>query len=267
MSQLLTVPPGKRVKLGDFDPAFTEGIDDRTKAKKETRKHIEAIDNLIYRLYGESQRALLMILQGMDAAGKDGTIRKVMTGVNPQCCDVTSFRVPTAEEREHDFLWRIHRAIPRAGMVGIFNRSQYEDVIVVRVDKLVPKSVWKARYREINEFEKTLVQGGITVVKFFLHISKDKQRERLQERLEDPNRRWKFRLGDLDVRKQWDDYQEAYADALTKCNTEHAPWHIIPADHKWYRNLAISRVLHETLETMNPQFPPADPDLAGVVVV
>lgn len=266
MNQAVTVAPGKRIRLADFDSADTGGIDDRQKAKRETDAHIQAIDKLAYRMYGEDRRALLLVLQGMDCAGKDGTIRKVMSGINPQCCEVTSFKTPTAEELEHDFLWRIHRAIPRAGNVGIFNRSHYEDVIVVRVEKLFPKSVWKTRFETINAFEKLLTEGYVKLVKVFLHISKDEQRKRLQERLDDPTMRWKFRLGDLDVRKKWDLYQAAYDDALTKCNTAHAPWHIVPADHKWYRNLLVSRILHKTLKDMDPQFPPADKALDGIIV-
>lgn len=266
MTSAITFPPGKRIRLADLDPADTSGIADRQQAKRETDAHIQAIDRLAYRMYGEDRRALLLVLQGMDCSGKDGTIRKVMSGINPQCCEVTSFRTPTAEELEHDFLWRIHRMIPRAGNIGIFNRSHYEDVIVVRVEKLFPKSVWKSRFEIINGFEKLLTEGYVTVVKVFLHISKDEQRKRLQERLDDPTMRWKFRLGDLDVRKKWDQYQAAYDDALTKCNTEQAPWHIVPAEHKWYRNLIVSRILHKTLKDMDPQFPPADKALDGIIV-
>jgi len=190
----------------------------------------------------------------------------VMTAVNPQSCQVVSFKQPSAEELDHDFLWRIHKAVPRRGHIGIFNRSQYEDVLVVRVHKLAPESEWKSRYERINEFEKLLVEGGITILKCFLHISKAEQRERLQARLDDPNKRWKFSHGDLAERKLWDDYQRAYEDALTKCNTDHAPWHIIPADRKWYRNLVISQLMRETLERMDPKYPPAAEGLENVVV-
>jgi PPK2 family polyphosphate:nucleotide phosphotransferase len=223
--------------------------------------------DLAYRLYAEDKRALLLVLQGMDTAGKDGTIRSVMSGINPQSCQIVSFKQPSAEELDHDFLWRIHKAVPRHGQIGIFNRSQYEDVLVVRVHKLVPESEWKSRYDRINEFEELLTEGGLTIVKCYLHISKEEQRERLQARLDDPHKRWKFSHGDIEERKLWDDYQQAYEDALTKCNSKHAPWHIIPADRKWYRNLVVSQLLVDTLERMDPQYPPAAEGLDSVVVV
>ena len=225
------------------------------------------ISDLGYRLYAEDRRALLVILQGFDASGKDGTIRCVMSGVNPQSCQVTPFKQPSAEELDHDFLWRIHRSVPRRGEVGIFNRSHYEDVLVVRVHNLVPESEWRTRYDRINEFEELLVEGGMTILKFFLQISKDEQRQRLQERLVNPFKRWKFSLHDLDERKLWDDYQRAYEDALTKCNTKHAPWHIVPADRNWYRNLVVSQTVRETLERMDPKMPPDQEGLEGIVIV
>jgi PPK2 family polyphosphate:nucleotide phosphotransferase len=202
----------------------------------------------------------------MDTAGKDGTIRTVMSGVNPQSFQITSFKTPSSVELDHDFLWRIHHAVPRRGEIGIFNRSHYEDVLIVRVHNLVPEKEWRSRYDRINEFEELLVDGGVTIVKCFLHISKDEQRERLQARLDNPNKRWKFNMGDLDERKLWDEYQRAYEDALTHCNTDHAPWHIIPADRKWYRNLVVSKILRETLEKLNPQFPVPATNLDGIVV-
>jgi PPK2 family polyphosphate:nucleotide phosphotransferase len=221
---------------------------------------------LAYRLYAENKRSLLVILQGIDAAGKDGTIRVVMSSVNPQSCQVVSFKAPSAEELDHDFLWRIHRAVPRHGDIGIFNRSQYEDVLVVRVHQLAPEAEWRSRYDRINEFEQLLVDGRVTILKFFLHISKGEQRERLQKRLDDRGKRWKFNLGDLDERKLWDDYQKAYEDVLTKCSTKHAPWHIVPADRKWYRNLVVSQTIRDTLEQLDPKFPPSDPALDDVVI-
>ena len=203
----------------------------------------------------------------MDTAGKDGTIRNVMRGLNPQSCEVHPFKKPTHEELDHDFLWRVHKVVPRRGNIGIFNRSHYEDVLVVRVHNIVPAKVWQERYDLINSFEQLLTSAGATIVKCFLHISNEKQRERLQARLDDPDKLWKFNKRDLDERKLWDDYQRAYEAALTRCNTDFAPWHVIPADRKWNRNLIVSEILRETLEKMNPQFPQAEEELEGVVVV
>jgi len=265
-SQSLTVPPGTPIRLAEFDPRHVDGKWKKKSAGKQVENNVAALPDLAYRLYAEDRRALLLVLQGMDTAGKDGTIRCVMSGINPQSCQVVSFKQPSVEELDHDFLWRIHRAVPRRGHIGIFNRSQYEDVLVVRVHKLVSEAEWKSRYERINEFEKLLTEGGLSILKCFLHISKEEQRERLQARLDTPNKRWKFSHGDIDERKLWDDYQRAYEDALTKCNTEHAPWHIIPADRKWYRNLVISRLMRDTLERMDPQYPAAEPGLDKVIV-
>jgi PPK2 family polyphosphate:nucleotide phosphotransferase len=228
--------------------------------------NVAALDDLGYRLYAEGRRSLLIILQGMDSAGKDGTIRHVMEGFNPQSCQVTSFKQPSLDELAHDFLWRIHRAVPRKGNVGIFNRSQYEDVLVVRVHEIVPKEEWQTRYERINRFEKMLSESGTTIVKIFLHISKDEQRKRLQARLDDAKKRWKFSRADIAERQYWGDYQRAYEAAMTRCNTDFAPWYIVPANHKWYRNLVISRILRKTLERMNPRFPKAEKGLKGLVV-
>lgn len=207
---------------------------------------------------------MLVVLQGMDAAGKDGTIRHVLSGVSPQSCQVTTFKKPTAEELDHDFLWRVHRAVPRRGSVEFFNRSHYEDVLVVRVHKLVPEKHWRQRFDQINEFEALLTSSGTTVVKFFLHIDREEQRKRLQARLDDPQKRWKFSPADLQERSFWDDYQRAYEEVLTRCNTMQAPWYVVPANHKWHRNWVVSRVLRETLEEMDPQFPPADESLKDI---
>jgi PPK2 family polyphosphate:nucleotide phosphotransferase len=256
MRQPLTVPTGTKIKLSDFDPRRVEG--DWTKRNVTT--------DLAYRLYAENRRSVLLVLQGMDTSGKDGTIRTVTSGVNPQSCQVVPFKQPSAEELDHDFLWRIHQAVPRRGNIGIFNRSHYEDVLVVRVHKLVPEAQWHKRYDQINAFEELLVEGGITLLKCFLHVSKDEQKKRLQARLDDPDKRWKFNHGDLDERKLWDDYQRAYEDALTRCNTAHAPWYIVPADRKWYRNLVVSQILREALEKLNPKFPPSAEGLDGIVV-
>ena len=266
MSQPLTPPPHHKVKLVEFDARHFEGDWDKESAAAKVAENGEALGDLAYRLYAEDRQAVLLLLQGMDTSGKDGTVRGVLDDVNPQSLAITSFKQPSAEELAHDFLWRIHKAVPKRGQIGVFNRSQYEDVLVVRVHELVPKAEWRSRYERINEFERLLVEGGVTLVKCFLHISKDEQKERLQARLDDPTKRWKFNAGDLAERKLWDQYQEAAEDVLTKCNTEHAPWHIVPADRKWYRNLVVSTLLRETLEKLDPQFPQAAEGLDGLVV-
>jgi PPK2 family polyphosphate:nucleotide phosphotransferase len=193
----------------------------------------------------------------MDASGKDGTIRHVMTGLNPQGVGVTSFKVPEGEEKRHDYLWRIHRVVPEWGRIGIFNRSQYEDVLVVRVHDLVPKEVWSKRYGQINDFESMLVENGVRVLKFFLHISKQEQHKRFDDRLEDKTKHWKFSPADLKERKRWDDYMRAYEDVLTKCSTKEAPWYVIPADHKWFRNLAVAQILCDEMSAMKLSYPKA----------
>jgi PPK2 family polyphosphate:nucleotide phosphotransferase len=266
MKQPLCVAPGKKVRLKDFDADYAGGVKNKTQAAKELEKNLEVLADLGYRLYAENRRSLLLVLQGMDTSGKDGTIRHVMQGFNPQSCQVTSFKQPGAFELAHDFLWRISRSVPRTGFVGIFNRSHYEDVLVVRVHNLVPKEEWQSRYERINLFEKLLHEGGVEIVKVFLHISKDEQRMRLQSRLDDPKKRWKFSKADIQERGYWNDYQRAYEDAMTLCNAEHAPWYIVPANRKWYRNLMISRILRKTLERMSPQYPPAEEGLEGLVV-
>jgi len=266
MSQPLSPPPLSKVKLKEFDPRHVEGEWDKAKAKAEIKANTEACDALAHRLYAEQQRSVLLVLQGMDTCGKDGTIRKVTTGINPMSFRITAFKQPNVEELAHDFLWRVHEAAPRRGHIGIFNRSHYEDVVVVRVRELAPKPVWRTRYDRINEFEQLLVDEGVRTIKCFLHISEDEQRKRLEARLKDPTKRWKFRRGDLDERKRWDDYQAAYEDAITRCNTEHAPWHIVPSDRKWYRNLVVSNLLRETLEKLDPQFPEEEAGLDEIVV-
>ncbi len=265
MSQPLEVKPGTSIQLADFNPGFHDGLD-KEEGLAKAEKNAGALDELAYRLYAEHRRALLIVLQGMDTSGKDGVIRHVMSHVSPQNCKVVSFKQPNSEELEHDFLWRVHRAVPPAGSIGIFNRSQYEDVLVVRVHDLVPKSEWKSRFHKINEFERFLTSEGTTILKFYLHISRDEQRERLRARIDDPQKRWKISEADVAERKYWDDYQRAYEDALTECNTDYAPWYIVPADHKWYRNLVVGRVVRETLEKMDPKFPPSPKDLAKLVI-
>jgi PPK2 family polyphosphate:nucleotide phosphotransferase len=258
--QPLHVPAGRDVRLADFDPDFHEGLE-RDEAEAETRRHCDELDELAYRLFAEAKRAVVVVLQGIDTSGKDGTIRMLAGGISPQCLDVKSFKAPSALELSHDFLWRVHAAVPAHGRIGIFNRSHYEDVVVVRVRKLAAKEVWKERYAQINAFEKLLADGGITFVKCFLHISKKEQRQRLEDRLRDPKKQWKLGPSDLEDRKLWDDFQKAYDDALTLCNTDHAPWHIVPADKKWYRNLVVARLVRKALEKLDPRFPPFDSSL------
>jgi len=255
-----------KIHLDDLDPDDTHGRT-REQAEAVVDKNHERLFKLQSALYAENRRALLIILQGMDTSGKDGVIRHVMRGVNPQGCEVHSFKAPSEEERDHDYLWRIHNAVPARGDIGIFNRSHYEDVLVVRVKDLAPRHVWKKRYDQINDFESLLRHEGVTVVKFFLHISKKEQRERLQKRLADPAKNWKFNPNDLSERKRWDAYMNAYEAALTKTSHKHAPWYVIPANKKWFRDLAVSEILLHTLEKMKPKFPPAAPGLSRLRVI
>ncbi len=249
------VKPGKKVRLAKYDADDTRGWEKGNKASESTEKKCAQLDSLQYLLYAEHKRALLLVFQGLDAAGKDGTIRHVMSGVNPQGCYVTSFKQPSTEEKAHDFLWRVHKAVPEYGDIGIFNRSHYEDVLVVRVHDLVPKDIWKERYEQINEFEAMLDANNVKILKFFLHISKDEQKKRFEERIDDPDKRWKISEADFAERKFWDDYTKAYEEALERCSTDAAPWFIIPANKKWFRNLAVSHIVAETLEGMNMKFP------------
>ena len=260
------VEPASRVSLSGIDPDDTGGY----KRKKDVRKLLEEqrkrIQDLQAKLYAENRQGLLIVLQAMDTGGKDGTIKHVLSGVNPQGCRISSFKAPNPEERNHDFLWRYHKSAPARGRIGIFNRSHYEDVLVVRVKNLVPEEVWRPRYELINNFEYNLALNGIAVLKFFLHISKDEQKRRLESRLEDPDKRWKFSTNDIKERAFWDSYQEAFEDAISKCSTEYAPWYVVPANKKWYRNLVIARTVADTLEAMDPQYPAAEEGLENVVI-
>jgi PPK2 family polyphosphate:nucleotide phosphotransferase len=260
-SKGLGISDGKKVKLSKYDPDDTLGWEKGAKMKASLAKALEKLDGLQYLMYGEHKRALLIVLQGVDTAGKDGTIRHVMSGVSPQGCHVTSFKVPTAEELSHDFLWRIHRAVPAHGIIGIFNRSHYEDVLAARVHNLVPKEVWSKRYNEINAFEETLTENNTVVLKFLLHISKDEQKKRLEERIKDPDKHWKLSEADFQERKYWDDYVDAYEAVLIRCNTKVAPWYIIPSNKKWFRNLAVSHIIVEALENLRMKFPPPTVDV------
>ncbi len=248
--------PGRRVDLSGIDTASTAGTPGpRADTEAVLPALQEQLADLQDRLWAEATRSLLVVLQAMDAAGKDGTIKHVFRGVNPQGTRVVSFKQPTHLELAHDFLWRVHRAVPRAGEIGIFNRSHYEDVLIARVHGLVPDAVWKARYDLINSFEEIIAHGGTKVVKLFLHISNAEQRKRFESRLNEPKKRWKFQPADLTERDRWDDYRAAYEDALSETSTAEAPWYVIPADHKWYRNWAVSCILIETLRAMDPQYP------------
>jgi len=260
------VLPHTKVRLSDHDPGRTIGVDDKEDAHERLEENRERLAQLQYMLYAESKKALLVILQAMDAGGKDGVIRHVMTGMNPQQCRVTSFKEPTPDELAHDFLWRIHKRVPRRGEVGVFNRSHYEDVLVVRVHGLAPESVWRGRYEQINAFEKMLAENDVRILKFYLHISKEEQKERLLDRIKTPHKNWKVNEGDFTKRKYWDDYMRAYEEAIGRCSTEWAPWFIIPANKKWYRNVAVSRILIETLEDMKVKFPPPMPGLSEITI-
>jgi PPK2 family polyphosphate:nucleotide phosphotransferase len=258
------VRPGKHFKLKDVDPDDTDGVRGKDKAEALVKDNIKLLSDLQYRLYAEHRQSLLIVLQGMDAAGKDGTIRHVMSGLNPQGCNVIPFKTPSAEELSHDYLWRIHRVLPAKGHIGIFNRSHYEDVLAVRVHNLAPKSVWSKRYDQINQFEKMLVEEGTTILKFFLHISSDEQKTRLQDRLIDPSKNWKFTTSDVEERKHWNSYQQAYEDVIRHCSTPWAPWHVIPANYKWFRNVTISTIICDTLKAMDPRIPAPLTDLRRI---
>ncbi len=254
------------MKLSDFDPNESEHYAKKKDVEKELDVQRERIRDLQSRLYAEHRRSLLVVLQAIDTGGKDGTIRSVFEGVNPQGCQVWSFKVPGGEETEHDFLWRYHHRAPPRGMLTIFNRSHYEDVLIVRVKSIVAEDVWRKRYRMINEFEHMLTLNNTTVVKFFLHISKDEQKRRLEARLADSAKHWKFNIGDLKERAHWDDYMLAFEDAINNCSTDYAPWYIVPANKKWYRSLVVARTIADTLEAMNPQYPVADESLENIVI-
>ena len=266
LARRLRLKPGDRVHLADVDHAATHGFEKGEDLDTALAQNTARLDELQYLMYAEHRRALLVVLQGMDASGKDGTIRHVMTGFNPQGCRVTPFKTPTPVELAHDFLWRVHQVVPGKGDVAIFNRSHYEDVVAIRVHKLVPTNSWKRRYDQINDFERYLAENDVVIAKLFLHISKDEQKQRLQRRLDDPKRQWKVSLSDFEDRKRWKDYQRAYEDALTECNAKDAPWYVVPADKKWFRNLAVSQILVETLEALDMRFPKPTVDLARITL-
>jgi PPK2 family polyphosphate:nucleotide phosphotransferase len=257
------LPLAQRAHLHAIDPADTGGWE-KSAAVARTKANIDALRDLQYRLFVEDRQSLLVILQAADAAGKDGVIRKVLGKMNPQGCRVYGFKKPTSQEIEHDFLWRVHACTPAAGETAIFNRSHYEDVLVARVEELVPKETWQRRYEHINAFERLLNDRGTRIAKFYLHISQEEQLERFQARLDDPTKHWKLNEGDYHSRDRWPAYERAFDDALTLCNAEQAPWYIVPANKKWYRDLVVSEVVRHTLEQMNPQLPPISTDIERI---
>ena len=261
------VEPGQRVRLRDDAADATSGSPgDRQATLEATEALHEELIQLQARFWAEHRWALLVVFQAIDAGGKDGTIRKVFSGLNPAGVRVASFKRPTEEELDHDFLWRVHAQCPRRGEIAVFNRSHYEDVLVTRVHGLIDEATWTRRYEQIRHFEAHLAAEGTRIVKFFLHISKEEQRQRLQARIDAPESRWKFSMGDLPERERWDDYQEAFGDLIGATSTRAAPWYVIPADHKRYRDFAVSSVLHQVLVGLDPQFPPAAPGIEGLVV-
>ncbi len=266
MLEKLIVEPGSLPELNARKPDDHAGLGGKAEAEKELAKLVEELSMFHNRLYAEGTRSLLLILQGLDASGKDGTIKKVLTGVNPQGCRIVSFKEPTATELAHDYLWRVHMARPLRGEIGIFNRSHYEDVVSARVRGFVPEAVWSRRPQHIREFERLLVDEGTTVVKVFLHISREEQGERLRKRLENPEKAWKFRRSDLDDRARWDEFMRAYEEVIGQTSTEWAPWHVVPADRKWARNVVVARLLVDALRRIDPQLPPPEPGLSELTI-
>jgi PPK2 family polyphosphate:nucleotide phosphotransferase len=266
MVAALRVEPGEPARIAERDPRDTLGLD-KVRAHGLLGELDERLDVLKHRLYAEDARSLLLILQGLDSSGKDGVIRSVFKGVSPQGTRVVSFKAPTSTELAHDYLWRVHAKLPGRGEIGIFNRSHYEDVVAVRMLELAPEAVWRRRTGHIREWERMLADEGTAIVKVFLHVSRDEQRERLQERIDDPEKRWKFRRADLDVRERFDEYVEAYEEALTETSTAWAPWHVVPADRNWFKATAVAQLLVDELERMDPQLPPAEPGIESLVVV
>lgn len=258
------VEPGSKVHIKDLDPDATPLCDDKAEGKQRSAEMQERLGELQELMYAEHSHKVLVILQGMDTSGKDGTVRHVMSGMSPAGVRVVSFKKPTSEELAHDFLWRVHARTPGDGEIAVFNRSHYEDVLVVRVHNLVSEKVWQKRYKQINEFERTLAASGTTILKFFLNISKTEQRKRLQERIDDPKKHWKFQHGDIEERKLWDDYMDAYADMLEQTSTNGAPWYVVPANAKWYRNLIVADVITDALDSLKMEYPQID--LSGEIV-
>ena len=266
LQDLLLVKPGKKVDLGGFDCGATFGRD-KAKSEPELTANLARLTDLQERIYAEAKHAVLIVLQGIDAAGKDGTITAIAGAFNPQGTEVTSFKEPTPEELAHDFLWRVHAAVPGKREIGIFNRSHYEQVLFVRVHSLEPEKVWRRHYGEIRDWEKMLTDSGVTILKFFLAIDKDTQRKRFQQRVDDPTKRWKFSSADLPERALWTDYQAAFEEMLTETSTDFAPWYLVPSNHNWLRDLAISEIVADALEDLNPQYPEPAAGIEGLKVV
>jgi len=266
MKQYL-VKPGSKVDLSSWDPNDAgEFAGQKKQAKQQVAKLGQKLGELQEILYADHKRKVLVVFQGMDTAGKDGSIRRVFESVNPQGVRVAGFKVPTPEELDHDYLWRVHKQVPGAGEIVIFNRSHYEDVLVVRVHKLVPPAVWKKRYEQINAFERLLAESGTTILKYFLYIDLDEQKQRLEARRDDPTKQWKFNPGDLKERKLWPEYMKAYEQALERTSTDVAPWYVVPANRKWYRDLVVSTTLVEALEKLKLKYPKPAESFEGVVV-
>lgn len=265
-AQIRVPPDSKGFSLAGIDPRDKLGLGPRKQAEAGFRADVKAIVSLQNAFHADGRHALLCVFQAMDAGGKDGTVRRVFGPVNPAGVRVTSFKKPSAAERAHDYLWRVHKAVPKAGMIGVFNRSHYEDVLVARVLGLAPPERIEERYAQINDFERHLSQNGVVIRKFYLHISKEEQRQRLQARLDDPTKHWKFNPGDIETRRRWDDFITAGDLALSRCSTEHAPWFVVPADRKWVRNAVVARIIRRTIEALDPQYPPLDQDVADIVI-
>ena len=263
-SERFRVTPGNKINLDDIDADFKPADLDSKEAEHQLEALTEKIRDLQHLMYAENRRSLLVVLQGRDAAGKDGTIRRVFGPMNPQGCRVTSFKVPSSTEAAHDFLWRCHFAAPKRGMVGIFNRSHYEDVLVVRVHDLVPKNIWSKRYDHINDFERLLVDSGTVILKFYLHIDREEQLERFKKRIDNPKKNWKISDADYSERPYWDEYTRAFEEAISKCSTDDAPWFVIPANRKWFRNLAISEIVVDTMESLKMRFPEPSVDMGEI---
>jgi PPK2 family polyphosphate:nucleotide phosphotransferase len=265
MLDSLRVAPGTAARIAERSTDDRLGLD-KDDGEKRLDELVERIDELQYRLYAEGRRSVLLVLQGLDASGKDGVVRRVFEGVNPTGVNVTSFRAPAGAELEHDYLWRIHRALPRRGTIGVFNRSHYEDVVAVRMYEIAPEPVWRPRYAHLRDFERMLVDEGTTVLKAFLNVSRDEQRARFQERVDDPGKRWKFRRDDLKVRERFDDWVAAWEEAVTETSTDWAPWHIVPADRNWVKALAVAELVAGALERLDPQPPDPEEGIEGMQI-
>ena len=266
MIESLRIEPGAAARISERDPRDALGLVDKPTAKARLQALTARLFELQAMLYAEGTRSLLLVLQGLDAAGKDGVIKAVFRGVNPQGCQVVSFKAPTTVELSHDYLWRVHSRLPPRGSLGIFNRSHYEDIVAVRVWRLRPEEVWRRRSSHVVEWERMLADEGTSIVKVFLNVSREEQRRRLQERIDDPRKRWKFQLDDLEARQRFDDFVAAYEETLTATSTEWAPWHVVPADRNWVKSAAVAELLVHALERMDPRYPPAEPGIEGLVV-